>query len=781
MITFRNLLGLFLIVFLVSETGYSQQNKSSTLPLKEILKNIQKQHDVQFSYLEEEVSVIRLVPPGTVLPLEEKIHYLENITSLNFHTISDKYIVITAKNKISKSLTDSLLQLDIKLSEIKIERYLTTGVSKKINGTFTIQPKKFGILPGLIEPDVLQAMQQIPGIYSADETISNINVRSGTHDQNLFLWNGIRMFQTGHFFGMISAFNPSIPNKISIFKNGTSAFYGESTSSVVDISSHSGNIKTANSISANLINCEANFKIKTSEKSTFQISGRRSFTDFAASATYNSYYNRVFQNTVVTNTGNNQDVQYHSKEHFYFYDFTAQYQQEIGANTEFSLDFIGINNSLKINQDSNTNNIFKSKENQLDQQNFGGNISFKTNFSERNALKINFYASYYNLDSSNETAQNNQILQQQNTVFDTGFRSENRYVLNDNFVFKSGYQYNEIGVTNYENINNPAFIRNIKEVLRSHALVFETEFKSNNQKTFLRTGLRNNYIERFSEFIIEPRVQFNYIFSEKLSLEVLGERKSQTTSQIIDLQQDFLGIEKRRWVVSDNNNIPVQKSNQFSVGGTFKDKNWLVTFDSYYKKVDGIHSPSQAFQNQLEFVKVNGNYSVIGSEVLLQRNFRHFYSWLSYSISKSQYTFNSITPSQFANNFQMVHNINWAGIYEWNNIKIALGTKWHSGRPETTPYTSVLDKTNPVKPEIVYNSPNNQSISDFFEINFSAGYNWMLNPNTNLQLGCSLLNIFNKQNIVNSYYRVNKTNESIERVNTFALKRTFNLSAKFSF
>src|SRR5690606_30024629 len=103
------------------------------------------------------------------------------------------------------------------LEEIVAERYLTTGISKKDDGSFVIKPKKFGILPGLIEPDVLQTMQQLPGISSIDETVSNINVRGGTHDQNLFLWNGIRLFQTGHFFGLISGFNPNLPHQIKIY------------------------------------------------------------------------------------------------------------------------------------------------------------------------------------------------------------------------------------------------------------------------------------------------------------------------------------------------------------------------------------------------------------------------------------------------------------------------------------------------------------------------------------------------------------------------------------
>ena len=111
-------------------------------------------------------------------------------------------------------------------------------------------------------------MLQIPGIYSADESISSINVRGGTHDQNLFLWNGIKMYQTGHFFGLISAFNPNLAHTISIIKNGTSAFFGESVSSVVDISSNSNKFKK-NSFSAgiNMIDADVYSKFKISEKS----------------------------------------------------------------------------------------------------------------------------------------------------------------------------------------------------------------------------------------------------------------------------------------------------------------------------------------------------------------------------------------------------------------------------------------------------------------------------------------------------------------------------------
>lgn len=159
----------------------------------------------------------------------------------------------------------------------------------------------------------------------------------------------------------------------------------------------------------------------------------------------------------------------------------------------------------------------------------------------------------------------------------------------------------------------------------------------------------------------------------------------------------------------------------------------------------GITTPSQAFQNQLEFIKLNGDYTVLGSEFLIQKNFDRFYSWISYNLSSSEYNFGTLLPSQFSNNFQIIHNINWAVIYDWNNLKVALGTKWHSGRPETTPATNLLDLSNPAKPEIYYNFPNNKNLSDYFQVNFSAAYCWKWNSKNQLELGISALNLLNKK------------------------------------
>lgn len=668
------------------------------------------------------------------------------------------------------------------LSEVVTQTYLTKGITKKLDGTFEIKPKKFGLLPGLTEPDVYETLKQIPGIASTDETISNLNVRGGTHDQNLFLWNGIRLFQTGHFFGLISALNPNLAHTIKITKNGSSPFYGESVSSVIDISTHNNNLEeTSGSIGMNMINADVYAKIKTSKTSNLELSARRSHTDFISSPTYRSYYNRIFQNTAVTNLTNDQIINYTNDEKFYFYDFTVQFQQKINSKIDFTLDLISITNHLEFTETKLENDILISKNSSLQQQTRGGNAALKINWNKKNQTDVSFYGSYYSIESENESIQNNQIFNQENTILDTGFRLKNTHQIAKHWKFNNGYQLNEIGIRNFDRINSPVFSRKIKDVLLMHAAIAEFMYSSENNKLKTNFGIRQNYITQLQEFLFEPRLQFNYSISNSFFAEILAERKSQVTSQIVDLQQDFLGVEKRRWILANNETIPVIKSNQISVGFTFKKNNWLLTLDNFYKSVNGITSRSQGFQNQLEFLKIDGSYTVLGAEFLVQKEFKKFTTWVSYTYNKNDYNFDSFTTNAFPNNFEINHNVGMAVIYNHEKLKIALGSRWFTGKPNTIPSSTLPIFNTPNTPEIGYQEPNSSNLEDYFQANFSGSYGISITKKSELVFGFSVQNILDSKIIINQNYRINSNTNSVEQVNTNSLERTLNAFLRYNF
>ncbi len=620
-------------------------------------------------------------------------------------------------------------------------------------------------------------MQQIPGVISPDETVANVNVRGGTHDQNLFLWNGIRMFQTGHFFGLISSFNPLPASEIRISKNGSSAFFGESVSSVVDIIKNPRITDSTYTIAAaDMINVNFVTNLKLSDKATLQIAGRRSFTDLIETPTYKKYEERIFQNTVVTDVAQEQQIAIESEENFYFYDASLQYRQKIGNGHELTIDAIAIENNVDITQTSSDSERFSS----LSQRNLGGGVNWKTTWNAQNTSEFHGYVSWYELAGTNDAIATGQLTRQSNELFDRSFRVQHSTIFSQRFEVSAGYQFDAIMVKNFDAVNLPEFSRRSTELSRSHAGTVEAQFKSANDKLSLRGGVRANYFEKFSKFIVEPRLSASYAISEHVSVDVLGEQKSQTLSQIIDQQQDFLGIEKRRWTLANDAEIPLQRSTQISVGTSYSGNRWLLTLDNFYKRITGITSDGQGFQNQFEFEYGSGNYRVFGSELLVQKSFERFYAWVSYSFNNNRYEFKTFDPSEFDSNFSISHAVSSAAIYEWNKLRIALGAKWHTGRLYTEPSSFSIDPNNAANSAIAYAFPNSSKLDDYFQINFSTSKTWRFDTMVFTASG-SVLNVLDTRNLNNRYYRINRANNNVESVNSFALGRTPNISLKVLF
>ena len=175
-----------LIVFFCSIYSiFAQHTTKEKLPLIEVLAHLETRYNIHFSYIDSAIENKKAVLPDEQLTLIEALTFLESETNLDFINIDDSSVVISNRaNPFSAFITQ-------KLEEIVITNYLTKGISKKSDGKITFNTEEFGILPGLIEPDILQTIQALPGVLSVDETVSNINVRGGTHDQNLILWDGI--------------------------------------------------------------------------------------------------------------------------------------------------------------------------------------------------------------------------------------------------------------------------------------------------------------------------------------------------------------------------------------------------------------------------------------------------------------------------------------------------------------------------------------------------------------------------------------------------------------
>ena len=775
------LLFLFLLNFNALSAQSVQQEKQK---LSVILNTLENLYDVRFSYVDEIIKDIEILLPERDLTFPDIINLISAETGLLFESLDNRFIVITKKNNENEKS-----YITQRLEEVIVVNYLTTGLSKLNDGNIKIKPETFGILPGLIEPDVLQTIQALPGILSVDETVSNINVRGGTHDQNLILWEGIKMYQSGHFFGLISAFNPYTTSSVNVSKNGTSAKYGDGISSIIDMrlsNDIENNFKAGAGF--NLINADAFSTLPTSKNTELQISARRSITDLILTPTYDQYFKRVFEDSDFNQTSENSIS---NNETFFFYDMSVKFLYDISRKDKIRFQFLNAKNSLDYEERSTINDRSEALNSSLSQKNLATGISYIRNWNENLLSKVQVYISNYDLDAINYDVINDQRLIQENKVNDGSIRLDLEYALNNYFKLSSGYQFTETGISNLEDVNNPVFRSYIKEVVRSHAFYGEGSFLSNNVRTKLNFGTRISYLDKFDKILLEPRLSFSQRFLDNFRLEILGELKSQTTSQIIDLQNDFLGIEKRRWVLSNNlketvtvNNvdiypIPILKSKQVSVGIHYNKNKLLASVEGYIKKVEGITSRSQGFQNQFQFVNDIGSYKIKGVDFLINKQFNTLFStWLSYSLSKNNYSFSNLNDGNaFPNNTDIRHATTFGAVYTNNPIKFALGFNWHSGKPYTN-YNGVNDSS--TENEIIYDTPNSRNLNDYIRFDCSATYDFNISQSVKANLGASLWNVLNRKNILNVYYTLDEDN-NVTSVENQSLGITPNVSFRVNF
>ncbi|WP_299216002.1 TonB-dependent receptor plug domain-containing protein [uncultured Aquimarina sp.] len=820
------------LIFFVLFTAISQTEKG-THSLISVLNTIQKKFGYDFSYINEELEGVYIPKPLDSINFEETIRYLESNTPFNYTILKDNTVALSFKPLeicgILKGtddiiITDATIQssnnaaisdiegkfilkiespnqkIKIKylgyvplilspldfikepckniiltqkveyINEIILNDYLIKGIDKQLDGSVRIDYNNFGILPGLTEPDLLQTIQALPGILSVNETVSDINVRGGTNDQNLILWDGIKMYQSSHFFGLISAFNPYLTKNVQVFKNGSSARYGDGVSSVIAMNTTNNiNNELDASIGLNLISVDSHIDTPINKKSSIQLAVRHSINEILKTPTYNRFFDKAFQNSEVISSDN-------SDERFSFYDASMRWLYQLSSKDLIKINALVMRNNLVFQENPRDSQIDISRESSAKQKNIVGGILYQRNWSEIFRSELLLYGTNYTLETVNSDIQNNQRLLQENDVLENGLKLNTLLKTDFNINLKNGYQFNETGISYLRDLNNPTFRDLTKEVVRTHSLFSEIEYRSDSNSIYANLGARLNYLEKFDTYIFEPRVNLYKRFTNHFTLELLGEIKSQSSSQIIDLQNDFLGIESRRWVLSNNEDIPILKSKQASIGLSYNHNNWLVTTDVYYKDVEGIITRSQGFQNQFEFINDHGSYAVLGIDFLVNKRFKNFSTWLSYSYADNEYTFNNLSPSNFPNNIDIRHNINFAVAYNKNNLKISGGVNWHSGKPTTLPNPSNIIQNETIN----YLNPNSDRLDSYIRLDLSSTYTFKITEKINGLAGISIWNITDQENIFNNYY-IRRDQNEVEEVKELGLGITPNAVLRLNF
>ncbi|WP_442264501.1 TonB-dependent receptor [Tenacibaculum sp. ZS6-P6] len=701
---------------------------------------------------------------------------------------SKRAIIPQQKNTECRHYT--IEEYSSQLNEILITSYLTDGITKSNNGTIEISPQKRGILPGLTEPDVLQSLQLLPDIQSPNETTSGLHIRGGTPDHNLVLFDGIRIYNPAHFFGMISAFNPYIIDKVNIQTSGVNAKFGNHIAGVIDIETDSKiDSIISGGFGTNLTHADAFLKFPLSKNTAIHVAGRRSLTDAFNSITFQRTSDRVFQNTIIANNQLNDTENFFDKDNtFFFNDFHMKLLVNLGEKDKVTLSQLYVNNKLDY-RFGNEDESFIQNDN-LSIKNFGISGSWNRIWNDNLKQNTTLYYSNYNLDyifngeQTVETSYRESSIKK-NEIKEFSLKSLLSTSLNNNHQLSFGLEYfrNRVSFTlgrTYSLFPDNDYKTEENNINNTFSVFSEYQFKKN--KDFnISLGVRSSYFSIEKKFAFAPRLFLQSKLTDNVWFNISYEKKYQNISQLIEFSTSDFGLENKVWSLSNKEEIPILKADQISAGLVFKNNGWLFDLNMYYKDVDGLSSLSRTVTSDSDIIQ-NGQSRSKGITMLFKKTFDNYTTWMSYSLGATDFSFplanNGIS---FPDDNDIRHSYFWSHSYQINQFNFSLGWNYRTG----TPFTQVSEINENNSQDFIIDKINGERLSHYHRLDFSTTYKFNLSKKKRWKgkLGVSFLNLYNRRNKLQKRFFIanDGSNNTLENEETFSLGFTPNAVFRLEF
>ena len=683
---------------------------------------------------------------------------------------------LLAKNFIQQPCRKIALNyIDIGEDFVVITEYLTDGISLSNNGyTTELEPNKTGALPGQAEPDVLSTIQFLPGISSTDGTVSGISVRGGTPDQNLILWEDIPIYHSAHYFGMISAFNPYIINKVSVFRGGFDVEYGGRISGVIDMKSDHHNWQEFNfGAGANLLNGYTNGKLSlVDDKLSVIYSVRRSISELWHSPTFKNITKRIQQGVLVQNVDLNQlpdGIRIIDKFNFFDSNIKAAYQLSDKDDCSVAW-FYGHNDFKGIIYDDK---FLQRQTDTLFLANSGLSLSWKHQWNSSLSTRLLGLFTNYHYDYEYSVVREGEVFPDK--FGDKGTMIEekqvhllNNYKTRSDHHIKLGYQ-----LVNYDIAYHLSKLNQQNEpiddgrALQSNLHVVYAAFNTRKDNRFgFDAGLRMSYFEEDKQIYYEPRLRFWYKLNKAFNWYVNAGKYYQFLNQLLEIEGDNASIETPVWALSseDEKETPVLDATQYQMGLVFRKKSWLIDIQTYLKNIRDISSIASGFDEEIANKFHIGSARIRGIDILLKKRWNNYRSWLSYSISKNEYDFPSFFDPNFLAPIDQRHSFNWTNSYRINDWAFSLGWKIASGRPysKIDYFEVIVAAPNTLGPKEsirpLFNTFNSERLPMEHQLDASVLYTFRPRKEGGWKgiLGLSLYNIYHQRNIYSRTFYIKK-------------------------
>jgi hypothetical protein len=582
------------------------------------------------------------------------------------------------------------------------------------------------------EADIMKVILTLPGVTSVGEASTGFNVRGGSTDQNLILFNDATIYNPAHLFGFFSAFNPDIVKSIELYKSSIPEKYSGRLSSVLAVEMKEGNSKKWTGV-AGISPLTSKLTIEgplNKGKTTVIMGGRTTYSNWILHSLPNTAYNRSDASFGDLNlqVKHNIDAKnnlyltgYMSNDYFNFNNDTA-YQY---GNSSWNLKWRHVYNNklngvMMVGTDCYQYNI--SSEDvpingyklgfDINQLNFRADYNYKLNF--QHDINFGITSIKYLLNPGTFTPQGNaslvipNILKSEKALQSAVYFGDS-YSINPNLSINAGVHYTIFNYLGAHDVytylpNMPRTLTNILDTLQYGA---------------------GKVINTYSA--PEYRISMRYVLPNNSSIKL----SYNTTRQYIHMLSNTTAISPTDiWKLSDPNIRP-QKGAQFAVGyyKNLAGNTIETSIEMYYKKIENYidyKSGARLLLNEhIETDVLNSTGKAYGLEFLVKKTAGKLNGWFSYTFSRTFLkTDNSIVQGESINNgayypasFDKPHNINVIANYQFSHrVSISANMVYSSGRPITLP----LAQFNVGGASSLFYSQRNQyRIPDYFRTDIS--------------------------------------------------------------
>ncbi len=650
----------------ILDKGNSLEIKDVTIKIPELGKTFKSNEKGQFRFAMRE---------GYYNFLFEKEGYFS--TRIPIKVYNDTSFVVGMESIVKQTILKQVVVVANRKVEVeKIE----PGLSR----ISQIDVQNLATLGG--EKDIVKSLQTLPGVYQSYEGSANIVVRGGSPDQNLYLLDNVKVYNTNHAMGLLSSYNPSLVKSIEFYRGGFPASYGGFISSVLDVKTKDYIAPRLDAnIELGIISGSANFSSPLPFNGSIILSARRTFIDLLSR--FGSRYNIV---------------------PYAFSDYGGKlmFKRE---NQLLELEYFLSSDRLKDKLKGSGPTAVTS----LSRLNWGTsmfNLAHSIKVGRRTDNQVQIFYTGYKLSSEEEysgsTKTSNFSGSVNSDISSVGITDRVKIKLSDSIslVFGGNYSYTSFDPAYLKgaDVDSAFLYRYIPKTGIHEAGVFiDSEIKAP-WKITLRPGIRYDYYKTPDKTYYNLQFRLSAQYEIKKNQYIKGSF-SQSVQPTLLLTNTGLGVPFDIWLPL-RGNIQPQKADQYTLGYYASFTKITLTVEGFLKTMQNVisykdgHGSYDIIKSYLQKDQIweqsieQGNAMSKGVEFFLEKTSGKFTGWLSYTLSTSVNKFPELNNGvKFWSPFDRRHAINVNGLFPLGR-KWKLNVNWQflSGQPITLPKSLYL-------------------------------------------------------------------------------------------